>query len=152
MTVVNPDNGARSDVYKNILSSIADSGECPFCPGGYTWKNQEMIHQEGDWVISHVDPRYSYKNARHHFLLMPRTHKEGLGDMLPKDWQELGRLADWARREFDLPAAVITMRTGETRYTGATVTHLHAHLFIPAENEKGEVQTMRVHFGPFRAE
>lgn len=149
MAVVNPVNGARSEVYEEVLTSIAKSGECPFCPGGYTWQNQDMLHEEGEWVISHVDPRYAYKNAKYHLLLFPRTHKEDLTDMTSEDWQSLGALSAWAKEEFDLPAAVLTMRSGDTKYTGATVNHLHAHIFVPDEKD-GNIEMVTVHYGPYK--
>lgn len=145
MSVVNPAN-ARNKEYAQILSDIAASGKCPFCPGGYTWKNQEILHEDGEWTISHIDPRYQLANTRVHLLLFPRRHITDHLDLTPADWASIHALTTWARAEFEMPAGVLTMRGGDTRYTGGTVVHQHAQFFIPNEID-GELQPVTVRFG-----
>ena len=126
---------ARNAVYKEILQNINESGACPFCPGGYTWENQEILKESGDWTISLVDPRYVLPNSKHHFLLFPRRHLTDSLELTAADWAAIQELTAWARKEYEMPAAILTMRSGDTAVTGATVKHLHAQFFVPKDGE-----------------
>ena len=145
---VDPEN-SRNHVYREILEDINASGQCPFCPGGYTWKNQEILRESGDWTISLVDPRYALENTAQHFLLFPRRHLEDADALTAADWAAIHELTSWARHTYDMPGSVLTMRSGDTRYTGGSVRHLHAQFFIGKE-VNGTPQLVTCYFGPFK--
>lgn len=147
MSVVDPRN-ARNETYSKILEDIEGSGRCPFCPGGYTLLNQEILHELDGWTVSHVDARYRLPNTAYHFLLFPYQHLEDHTELTAGDWQAIGGLVSWVRAQFDLPAGVLTTRGGDTALTGATVRHIHAQFFVPMI-ENGEVKTVTAYFGPY---
>ena len=71
---------------------------------------------------------YPYKNTKHHFLLLHKEHIDRLDKITPKEQNELMELVTWAIKKFKIPGGTLLMRFGETRYTGASVSHLHAQL------------------------
>jgi hypothetical protein len=69
-------------------------------------------------------------------------------ELTKKDWESITALSNWAIKEFNIPGGGLTMRFGETVYTGATVCHLHAHLISPELNPKtGHAYTVEFPIG-----
>lgn len=123
---------AKTEHYTKVLHEIVDQGVCPFCPGNFKWHPHPILREEDGWFITaQLQP---YEHTAHHFLLIRSVHAERLEELADKDWVTLGKLCRWAVKEFDLPGGGTTMRWGETKYTGATVRHLHAHLIVPEIN------------------
>ncbi len=120
---------ARTERYKKVLSDIAHAQVCPFCPESFKWHTKPILKREGSWLIT--ENFQPYPNAKYHFLLVGGKHKESLAELTAEDLKSVIKLTNWATQEFDIKGGGLTMRFGETLYTGATVRHLHAHLIVP---------------------
>lgn len=125
---VDPRN-ARSKKYKGVINEILNEGVCPFCPETFKWHTKPILKYEGQWLITeNFNP---YKNSQFHFIMVGKKHKEKLSEITPADWKSIFTLIDWALKKFKIKGGGITIRFGDTLYTGATVKHLHAHLIVP---------------------
>jgi diadenosine tetraphosphate (Ap4A) HIT family hydrolase len=71
---------------------------------------------------------YPYVGAKHHVLLIHREHIEDMSELSPEAWAELQQVVLELCKERGITGGGFIMRFGETKYTGASVTHLHAHL------------------------
>lgn len=129
---VDPRN-ARADGYKEILEEAISEDACPLCPP-MKWHPNPILRDDGRWVITRNS--HPYKGAEHHFLIISKKHIEDLPDLVSKDLASILKLTEWATKEFDILGGGLTMRFGETLFTGATIKHLHAHLIVPSV--KGE--------------
>ena len=122
---------ARTDEYREQLQQIAAEGVCPFCPDNFRWHPHPILREEGDWFITPI--RENYENARLHFLLIGREHKEHFTQLSVKDLAAIRELVHWAVAEYELEdkGGAFSLRFGATEYTGASVVHLHGHLIVP---------------------
>lgn len=124
---VDPRN-ARTKEYKQALTESIAEDVCPLCPP-MKWHPNPILKNDGNWLITKTSQ--PYPNSKNHFLLICKKHIETLSDLSEKDLKSILNLVKWATKKFDLKGGGITMRFGETLYTGATIKHLHAHLIVP---------------------
>ena len=120
---------AKSDEYKKVIATIAEQGDCPFCPENFKHHKKEILNTDGNWFIT--ENSWPYDGTSHHLLLINTQHKEQFAELTPQDFQSVMNLVNWAIKKFELKGGGITLRFGETRLTGATVCHLHFHLIVP---------------------
>lgn len=132
---------AKGKTYKKVVEEIQTEEVCPFCPKTFKWHTKPILKNNCGWFITeNFNP---YKNAKYHFLIIGKKHKETLSDLTLKDWKSILLLIKWALKKFDIDGGGITMRFGNTIKTGATVKHFHCHLITPVV-KKGK--TMPVYF------
>lgn len=139
---------ARTADYRKDLEEIEAAGVCPFCPENFNWHPNPVLETHGDWLITEI--REKYPNAERHFLLICKRHLTHVVEMLQQDWHDIDALLLFATAKYGLASkgGAITMRFGDTRYTGATVQHLHMHLIVPELNSRtGRAKTVKFPIG-----
>lgn len=131
-THVNLGNAGRpgdDDTYRKVIEGIQADRVCPFCAEHLLKYHKLPILKETDrWIIT--TNMYPYKNAKLCFLLIHREHINDTKDMPPESFLELQEHIKWLVDEYKCPGGTLVMRCGDTSLTGATVTHLHAHLIV----------------------
>jgi ATP adenylyltransferase len=127
---------AKGEEYGRVIEAILKEGNCPFCPAHFKWHTHPRLMQSGLWFIT--EARWPYPNASRHFLLISEKHLERFDELGEEDFCSVMFLAGWAVKGYDLPGGALALRFGDSRYTGATVRHLHFHLIVP-DPEKGHV-------------
>ena len=120
---------AKSKEYRAVINQIADEAKCPFCPDNFRYHKKPILKRLGGWFIT--PSTWTYKNSKHHFLIIGKSHKEKLTELTQTDWKSITTLASFVIKKYKLAGGAIAMRFGETAYTGATVCHLHMHLIVP---------------------
>lgn len=137
---------AKSSQYAQDLTEIQAQGVCPLCPDVFPgkWHTNPVLNTIGSWLITRN--MHPYAGASEHFLLVGKEHKQEISKLTAQDFFEVLSLAQWATAEFNLPGALLAIRFGESKYTGATVTHIHAHLIVPGE-VKGKIQVVNFPIG-----
>ena len=125
---------AKSEEYRQILESIGEAGNCPFCPEHFKYHKEPILKKCGEWLITRNS--WPYKHAAEHFLIISTLHKETLDELTADDLIAVKQLAAWAQKEFALAGGGLTLRFGDTVHTGATVCHLHFHLIVPKINRR----------------
>jgi diadenosine tetraphosphate (Ap4A) HIT family hydrolase len=137
MTFVNSDNTKhRPDgKYNNVINQIQKDGVCPFCPEQLEKYHKNPILKSGTfWVVT--DNMYPYKGAQYHVLFIHKEHISNISELSSEALLELHKLINEHLKEKNIPGGTFMMRFGDTRYTGASVTHLHAHLISPDGTQK----------------
>ena len=134
--LVNISNTVRpggDETYKNVIAQIQSDNVCPFCPDQLEkYHKNPIIKRTEYWTLT--TNMYPYKNAKFHFLLILKNHKNDTGELSKEEWSELHENTNWLVKEYGLPGATLMMRCGDTSHTGASVTHLHAHFVAPDFN------------------
>jgi len=125
--LVDPRN-ARAEGYRETMEEIVSSQSCPLCPP-MRWHPKPILKDNGLWIIT--ENSHPYPNSRYHFLLVHKKHIEKLDDLRPPDLISFFELVNWTNQKFDIKGGGLTMRFGDTLYTGATIKHLHGHLIVP---------------------
>lgn len=121
----------RSD-YTGVIEEILKEGNCPFCRDHFLRHHPNPIIRESDeWVVT--TNGWPYPGTTHHFLLIARKHVERIEDL-----SSLAVLAFFDEYQFlvqshKLIGATILWRSGDTRMTGASVGHLHAHIIVGSQ-------------------
>lgn len=124
---------ARRDTgYHGDISEIMGKGICPFCQEHFRWHKKPIIYEENGWFIT--ESSWPYENTEHHLLIIPHKHIVDLKGLTGEDFETAKKLAELVIKERNILGGGLTLRFGDTRYTGATVTHLHFHLISPTKH------------------
>ncbi len=126
--VVNP-RFAKTAEYRKVIKSIEVEGKCPFCPENFKYHKHPILKRNRGWFITRCS--WPYKNTDYHFLIISEKHRESLSFLASTDLFPVYRLANWAKIKFGIKGGALTVRFGDTDFTGATVCHLHFHLIVP---------------------
>jgi ATP adenylyltransferase len=126
---VNHDNTrARSntDAYGNVISQIAQDGVCPFCPEHLEKYHKKPIIEKKYWVLT--DNMYPYKPSLHHKLIIHKEHITHINELSSEAWVELQGIIKDETVSKNITGGTLIMRFGNSHFTGASVSHLHAHI------------------------
>jgi diadenosine tetraphosphate (Ap4A) HIT family hydrolase len=125
-------------MYKKVMKEIVAAKVCPFCPEHFKWHTKPILRREKGWLIT--ESFNPYPNTAYHLLIIGEKHRERFEELKPRDWETIVHLVKWAINKFSISGGGLTMRFGDSTYTGATVTHLHLHLLVPKlKNGKAKV-------------
>ncbi len=120
---------ARHGKYLAIIKQIKQHGICPFCPPYLSIYHKKPIVRRGKyWLVT--ENMYPYKNTRHHFLFIHKTHIHSLSQLSNPAWKELLGHGKWLTRKYRIPGGMLFVRFGNPLYTGSSVKHLHAQMTV----------------------
>lgn len=122
---VNPDNSKRGE-YAKVIDDIAKEKICPFCPEHIHRIHPNPIVEKTFWLVT--DNAYPYKPVKQHLLLVHKAHIETVAELSKEAWSELQDIIVELSKDKDMAGGAFMMRFGDTKYTGASVTHLHAQI------------------------
>lgn len=124
---VNLENSKRDQKYSNAIKTIIDDGVCPFCSENIKkYHKNPIIEENNSWIAT--DNMYPYEGTKFHILLIHKKHLTLLDEIGSDAWSELYHLTNLVIKKRKIKGGTIFMRFGDTKFTGATVTHLHAHI------------------------
>jgi diadenosine tetraphosphate (Ap4A) HIT family hydrolase len=121
--------------YTNTLKEIVVGGFCPFCEEHlFKHHRQPLIYKSRYWLVT--KNAWPYKGSRFHFLFIARSHIETTEDMPSLMWADLQKLYRKLVQENNIRGATLMIRSGNTKITGASVNHLHAHIIVGVPRTK----------------
>jgi diadenosine tetraphosphate (Ap4A) HIT family hydrolase len=130
---------ARGEEQLSRMEKLERDGVCIFCPEHVATFNREPVEIAGEhWYVT--KNAYPYIGTRAHYLIVSNLHVRSF-DELPDDaGAEL-----WAiKRELKqrlAPLALATVeRSGDMRYNGGSVAHLHVHFVALDDNPRSTVR------------
>ena len=125
---VDPNNAQARPTgeYAQVINKIAQDGVCPFCPEHLTKYHKKPLEQKKFWTVT--DNMYPYKPSKHHRLIIHREHITHLNEVSTEAWNELLEIFKAETAGKDISGGTFVMRFGNTKFTGASVSHLHAHI------------------------
>ncbi|MBI1984571.1 MAG: HIT domain-containing protein [Candidatus Wildermuthbacteria bacterium] len=137
---------ARKGIYKKVISRILSTGKCPFCPEYFKYHKKPIFKESGDWFLT--ENSWPYKNAKTHLIIIGKKHREEFSDLTKKDLEAIAYLTRWAIKKYRIKGGGFVMRFGDTRFTGASVSHMHCHIISPKINKKtGRARTVSFPIG-----
>jgi len=126
---------AKTDSYREELERIEEVGGCPFCESSPSFtfdpEIQPIIHRNKYWLVVKVREGWEYENTKLHYLIVNRRHVEHFLQLKVEDMLALDMSQRWLIEHFGVDGGGFAMRFGPTRYTGASVNHLHVHFIVP---------------------
>lgn len=121
---------ARTEEQRALMQKIAEDGVCPFCAEHFKKYHPKPIIKETDsWFLTeNMSP---YKGTKHHFLYVyKKGHRTSPNEITTESRVDLFDLIDFTMQEYQIEGGTFFMRFGDTRFTGSSVEHLHAHLIV----------------------
>lgn len=137
--------GSRTSEQLEVLKDIHRKGVCPFCLQNLKDYHKEPILISGKYWIA-TKNQWPYKNTKHHFIFIHKTHIESVDELKPKEADELISISQKLNKKFKIKSGALCMRFGRLGKNGSSVSHLHAHL-ISAKDNLAENEHVRFKVG-----
>lgn len=120
-------DAARSDAQRARMEQLERDGVCIFCPEHFARFHPEPLVSSGEhWYVTRN--AYPYEGVAAHFLIIPHRHVTSFDALPDEAGAELWRLKR-ELREHLAPLALATIeRSGDMRYNGGSIAHLHTHV------------------------
>ncbi len=112
--------------YAQVINKIATDGVCPFCPEHLTKYHKKPVIEREMWVVT--DNMYPYKPSKVHRLIIHKEHITHISQVTPHGWHVLMEILTEEVSKNKIVGGSLIMRFGDTKYTGASVSHLHMHI------------------------
>ncbi|MFA5942731.1 MAG: HIT domain-containing protein [Candidatus Paceibacterota bacterium] len=134
------------DDYVKVLEEIIAAGFCPFCEE-HLFKHHPnpVLFQNKHWLVT--KNTWPYVGTRLHLLFIARTHIERIEDMTATMLLYRHDLYRQVIEEHTITGATFMTRSGETLFTGATVTHLHSHLIVGGARDETDSKPIKALVG-----
>jgi len=128
MNFVNQNNSSSRPTgeYNEVIKKINMDGVCPFCPEHLKKYHKKPIVERKYWWVT--DNMYPYSPSKHHRLLIHKGHISHYNEIGIEAWIEMQEIINKETKDLNITGGAFIMRFGETRFTGGTVSHLHAHI------------------------
>jgi len=126
---VNPENtqGRPDPEYAELIKKIQQDGVCPFCPEHFsTYHKKPILYETPYWLLT--ENMKPYEGARVQLLIIYKFHAVSILEICNESWLSLRRVIERAHLMYDIPGGTLVFRFGDTKYTGASVAHLHCNL------------------------
>ena len=119
-------NNARPGKYEAEIKKILDAGVCPFCVKHLRTYHKKPIEEKKFWWLTDND--YPYELSQNHILIIHKEHIEMPEEMKLEAAKELWEIIAKVTKKRNIAGGTFFMRFAETKFTGAAVVHLHAHI------------------------
>jgi diadenosine tetraphosphate (Ap4A) HIT family hydrolase len=111
------------------MQDLAARGICAFCPEHIHTETRTKIDIETDhWFVKGND--YPYDRTKHHLLLIPKYHVKTVSELPSAAQDEFLKVVARAEEHFGMTSYAVAMRSGDPRYNGGSVEHIHAHIIV----------------------
>ena len=124
---------ARSEEQRDYMARLEEDGVCVLCEG----KGAELRGEH--WYVKRND--FPYEGTKEHWLIVPHAHVRSFDELPDAAGAEL-----WAiKRQLkgDAEATATVERSGDMRYNGGSVAHLHIH-FVTLDPTPAKTVRFRV--------
>lgn len=126
---VRPPHTSHQNGYQKVINEIQADGICPFCLENLKkYHKNPILQQTEHWIVTYN--MYPYVGAKKHFLIIHKQHISNINELPPEAWADLHELVGAIVKKNKIKGAAFLLRFGDTDYTGASVSHLHAQLVM----------------------
>jgi ATP adenylyltransferase len=135
-------DAARSEAQRRRMERLEEEGVCVFCREHTPEADREPLLLWGEhWYVT--ENAYPYAGTRSHYLIVPHRHVASFDELPDEAGAELWVLKRKLKAQLQ-PVAVATVeRSGDMRYNGGSVAHLHVH-FVTLDEEPSSTVRFRV--------
>jgi ATP adenylyltransferase len=130
---------ARSDAQRSRMERLQEQGVCVFCREHLPEEEREALVLCGEhWYVS-VN-RYPYAGTRAHYLIVPHRHVASFDELPDEAGAELWALKRELKEQLAPQAIATVERSGDMRYNGGSVAHMHVHFVVLDEQPSSTVR------------
>jgi diadenosine tetraphosphate (Ap4A) HIT family hydrolase len=113
---------ARTEEQRRYMQELEAAGVCLFC----SEQHREPVELAGThWYVRRND--YPYDGTTAHYLIVPFAHVSSFDELPDEAGAELWSIKRRLKDQLDAPALATVERSGDMRYNGGSVAHLHIH-------------------------
>jgi diadenosine tetraphosphate (Ap4A) HIT family hydrolase len=134
----------RSDEQRAYMEELEAAGVCVFCPEHFADHHREPVEFSGEyWYVTKND--YPYEGTVAHYLIVPHRHVSSFDELPNAAGAELWAIKRRLKEELaGLAVATATVeRSGDMRFNGGSVAHLHTH-FVALDESPDKTVKFRV--------
>jgi ATP adenylyltransferase len=130
---------ARGEEQLRRMEKLERDGVCIFCPEHFNAFSREPVEIAGEhWYVTKND--FPYAGTRAHYLIVSNLHVRSFDELPDAAGAELWMLKRQLKQRL-APLAVATVeRSGDMRYNGGSVSHLHVHFVALDDNPESTVR------------
>jgi diadenosine tetraphosphate (Ap4A) HIT family hydrolase len=133
----------RSEEQRAYMEELEAAGVCVFCPEHFAGHHREPVEFSGEyWYVTKND--YPYEGTVAHYLIVPHRHVASFDELPDEAGAELWAIKRRLKEELEaagLGVATATVeRSGDMRFNGGSVAHLHTHFVALAESPSKTVK------------
>ena len=122
-------DAARSPEQRAYMERLERERICVFCPEHFARFNSEPVLSSGEhWYVTRN--AYPYEGAAGHYLIIPHRHVTSFDELPDEAGAELWRLKRELREQLAPVALATVERSGDMRFNGGSVAHLHTHVVV----------------------
>ena len=135
-------DAARSAEQRAYMEELEARGVCVFCPEHFADYHREPVEHSGEyWFVTRND--YPYAGAAAHYLIVPHRHVASFDELPDEAGAELWAMKRWLAERLGGVATATVERSGDMRFNGGSVAHLHTH-FVALSDAPAETVKFRV--------
>lgn len=117
---------ARTDEQRRKMEELEAAGVCVFCPEHFAAHHREPVEIDGEhWYVTKND--YPYPGTAEHYLIVAHAHVSSFEQLPDEAGAELWALRRELKARVRTPSVATIERSGDMRYNGSSVSHLHVH-------------------------
>ena len=120
---------ARHKEQLQQMQDLAARGVCAFCREHIETEQREPIELEtAHWIVKKND--YPYEGTSLHLMLVPKEHVKTFSELSSKAQSDFATTISKVEKKWHLTSYAVGMRSGDMRFNGSSVEHLHAHIIV----------------------
>lgn len=119
----------RSEAQTKKMQELTAQGKCFMCYDNL--KNYDLNKIEFEtkhWIIT--PNAFPYDHTALHLILISRRHVKTLSDLSPEARADLSEAIVEIEKRWKLDSYAVGIRSGDFRFNGGSVEHLHAHVIV----------------------
>ncbi len=120
-------DAARDEEQRAYMEELEGAGICVFCPEHVAEYHRKPVEHVGEhWYVTRNG--YPYEGAAAHYLIVARRHVSSFDELPDEAGAELWGIRRELKGELAPVALATVERSGDMRFNGGSVAHLHVHL------------------------
>src|ERR671921_437041 len=132
-------DAARTDEQRAYMEGLQADGICIFCPEHVGEYHAHPVEREGEhWYVTRN--AYPYAGTTDHYLIVPNRHVRSFDELPDAAGPELGAHPRRLQERLDPIALATVERSGDMRFNGGSVAHLHVHVVALQEHPDATVK------------
>jgi diadenosine tetraphosphate (Ap4A) HIT family hydrolase len=133
---------ARGEEQRRYMERLESAGICVFCPEHVAEYQREPVEHRGEhWYVTRNG--FPYEGTAAHFLIVARRHVVSFEELPDEAGAELWAIRRVLAERLDSLSLATVERSGDMRFNGGSVAHLHVHL-VALEPEPSATVRFRV--------
>lgn len=135
---------ARYEEQRARMEQLEHERVCVFC---LEHNEAKVVHRGEHWFVT--ENLYPYVGTTHHWLIVPYAHVRAFDELPDAAGTELFAIRRLLKSWVDPVATATVERSGDMRFNGGSIAHLHVHFVVP---ETDPEKTVRFRVSAFASE